>query len=479
MPEAAEIGGRFRRKPSGKDARPGDHRACAAAVQLERGPSGQDRIRAAGGLRGGPGAPSIERCCREIPATSRRVVCGPVNEGDIGLNIAELLHAAESAPPVAAAEVVADLMGGAIDATDVSFLIADYSGRALVRLGHDAEACGARRQGPETAQRVPLQGSVQGRVLERQSIEIDHREGEVRVVAPVSNRGDAIGVLEVTLPTAPDKVTEAVITDAARALGYLVVANRRFTDLYEWGRRTVPLSLAAEIQHRLLPESFACQGGQFTLSGWLEPSGNVAGDTFDFTVERDTLHLSITDAMGHAVGASLLATVLVGALRNARRGGRSLTDQVRRANKDLVEHSGADGFVTGQVARIDLRGGTASIVNAGHVLPLRLRDGKVDALTLTAELPFGTFENTAYTAQPLPLEPGDRLIFLTDGILERNAKDVDLAARLVESASMHPREAVQYLTRAVLDAADGDLQDDATLMCLDWYGGPPRHTRGT
>lgn len=389
-----------------------------------------------------------------------------------------MLRAAESAPPIAAAEILADLLARSIDATEVSFLIADYSGRTLVRLGHEADGCNGRRQGWETAQRVPLEGSVHGRVLERQCIEIDRRQGEVRVVAPVSNRGDAIGALEMTIPTVPGEATQGVITDAARALGYVVVANRRFTDLYEWGQRTVPLSLAAEIQHRLLPGSFTCEAGLFTLAGWLEPSGNVAGDTFDFTVERDTLHLSITDAMGHAVGASMLATVLVGALRNARRGGASLTDQVRRANEDLVEHSGTHGFVTGQVARIDLRAGTASIVNAGHVLPLRLRDGNVNALTLIAELPFGAFENTSYTAQPLPLEPGDRLIFLTDGMLERNAKHVDLAAHLVESASMHPREAVQHLTRAVLDGADGDLQDDATLMCLDWYGSPPRHTGG-
>jgi hypothetical protein len=43
----------------------------------------------------------------------------------------------------------------------------------------------------------------------------------------------------------------------------------------------------------------------------------VAGDTFDFSVDRDTLHLSITDAMGHEVDAAMLATLLVNALRNA------------------------------------------------------------------------------------------------------------------------------------------------------------------
>jgi hypothetical protein len=47
-------------------------------------------------------------------------------------------------------------------------------------------------------------------------------------------------------------------------------------------------------------------------------------------------------------------------------------------------------------------------------------------------------------------------------------------ALLVEGAGLHPREAVQHLVRAILEAADGELKDDAAAMCLDWHGGPPR-----
>ena len=39
---------------------------------------------------------------------------------------------------------------------------------------------------------------------------------------------------------------------------------------------------------------------------------------------------------------------------------------------------------------------------------------------------------------------------------------------------MHPREAVQHLVQAVLEATNGELNDDATVMCLDWHGGQPR-----
>jgi serine phosphatase RsbU (regulator of sigma subunit) len=76
--------------------------------------------------------------------------------------------------------------------------------------------------------------------------------------------------------------------------------------------------------------------------------------------------------------------------------------------------------------------------------------------------------------QPLPLQAGDRLMFLTDGMLERNAANVDIRALMIEGAQMHPREAVQHVVLALLEAAGGNLKDDATAMCVDWHGGPPR-----
>ena len=110
----------------------------------------------------------------------------------------------------------------------------------------------------------------------------------------------------------------AEIARLAHVLAFVVIANRRHTDLYEWGQRTRPLSLSAEIQHRLLPGPQTCEAGAFTLAGWLEPAATIAGDTFDYSLERDILHLSLTDAMGHGVAAALTATLCVGGLRHAR-----------------------------------------------------------------------------------------------------------------------------------------------------------------
>jgi serine phosphatase RsbU (regulator of sigma subunit) len=187
--------------------------------------------------------------------------------------------------------------------------------------------------------------------------------------------------------------------------------------------------------------------------------------------------VSITDAVGHQVAAALLATLLVGSLRNGRRKGLDLAAQAAYANDSLAENADPGQFVTGQLLRVDLGTGTAGIVNAGHPFPLRLRDGKVEELDLRIEPPFGVVPGKSFEVQRIPLEPGDRIVLLTDGMQERNAVDLDVEAALADSADLHPREVVHQLGAAVLDETGGDLRDDATMVCLDWYGGPPRGRR--
>ena len=154
-------------------------------------------------------------------------------------------------------------------------MIADFSGRSLNRLGHTvlSQEPGARRE--ETWRRVPLEGPY-GAALEGQRSVLLQEGANTRVLAPVTSRGEAVGVLELVLPFEPAAITLEDVELAAHQLAYMVIANRRYTDLFEWGQRTVPLSLAAEIQRRLLPASFTCEADQFTLAGWLDPAADDA-----------------------------------------------------------------------------------------------------------------------------------------------------------------------------------------------------------
>ena len=390
------------------------------------------------------------------------------------IDVGALLEQVEAAAPIDAVEVVATELGRMVDARAVTLLIADFSGRAVVRLTSAELVEGARGHGVEQAETIPLTGTLYERVLRTQRADVEAIGDGARMVVPVTDRGDAIGLLELDLPRYPSSDEILDISSAAHALAYVIIAARRHTDVFEWGQRSTPFALAAEIQRRLLPPAYTCEAGQFTLAGWLEPAASVGGDTFDYTLDRDSLQLSITDAVGHQVSAALVATLLVGALRNSRRKGLDLADQARYANDSLAEHAAPGQFVTGQLLRVDLKSETAVIINAGHTLPLRLRNGQVEEVDLVIEPPFGVVPDKSFTVQKFPLEPGDRIVFLTDGMQERNAASFDVAAALAASVDLHPREVVHELGAAVLKATGGDLRDDATMVCLDWYGGPPR-----
>ena len=158
------------------------------------------------------------------------------------LNLQALLASVEAAPPIDAAQVVAAALTDALRARDVSFLIADYSGRSLVRLSHvrraNADDDDANR---ERSQAVALAGTPHGRALAEQEIQIVPDFDGFRVFAPVTSRGEAVSVLELGFEDEPSQQTLATVSTGAHALAYFVIANRRFTDLFDWGQRSVPL----------------------------------------------------------------------------------------------------------------------------------------------------------------------------------------------------------------------------------------------
>lgn len=405
----------------------------------------------------------------------------PSRPGSVPSGITRVFELVEAAGPADAVDVAAAELLSTLGAERISFLMADLGGESLVRLRFPAHgdqprvAAPARGQAdrPERSESVKLAGSPYEGVLATQAVQVVAEGARFRVFAPVSDRGEALGVLEVLVATPPTDAFVKDVESAAHALAYVVIANCRHTDRFESMQRHAPFSLAAEIQRRLLPAAFTCETPQFTLAGWLEPAGQVGGDTFDYSVERGVLHASMTDAMGRGVTAAQLATLVVASLRNGRRAAVDLAEQAQWANDAMTLHAGPDQFVTGLLLRVDLSTGAMRAVNAGHPRPYRLRGGRVICLDLGPDVPLGAVVGYPYRVQDSELLPGDRLVVVTDGVVERQSPSAHLgvAAAVGETAALHPREMVHAFKESVLAATETFLDDDAAVLCIDWHGG--------
>jgi serine phosphatase RsbU (regulator of sigma subunit) len=290
---------------------------------------------------------------------------------------------------------------------------------------------------------------------------------------PVSMRTERLGVLAVISRAEPETDLFEVLNDVAQVLAYVLTGARRYTDQFETLRRRRDLGLAAEIQWELLPV-LAYELPRFSIAGALEPAYDIGGDTFDYAVSAQQLTVSITDAVGHGLRAAMLSSLTVSAMRNARRGGSTILDQARIANRHLSEQFSPAEFVTGLILQLEVATGRGSIINAGHPPPLLLRGGAVSIVPLLPDLPMGLSPETEYRLQAIELLPGDRLLLFTDGVDE--AHDVAgpqfglerVADMLRSHAELPPVEFVRRLTRAVTDYRAGPLADDATAVCLDW-----------
>jgi serine phosphatase RsbU (regulator of sigma subunit) len=379
----------------------------------------------------------------------------------------ELLPALDEAFPTLLVPVLSTFLAKHVGAERVGLLLIDYDLELLQRL--DPEG------GDEPVESIPVEQAPWGRAFTAQTSVTVPSDSVTTLYLPVSLRAERLGVLEVVLPGAVEAEVIRVLGQVAVTLAYVVRAAAAYSDIFERARRRRPLALASEMQWGLLPvRAFAAP--EFALAGQLVPAYEVGGDNFDYAIDADEVTVVVTDAMGHGLRASMLTALAVNALRCARRAGGGLTEQARAADRALFEQFGGEQFVTALLLNVHLPSGRAHVVGAGHPLPYRLRQGTAQPVPLDAQLPLGMFEATTYEEQEIDLRPGDRMLFVSDGVLEATSPqgeefgETRLEGAVLATATHDPHESVRMLVRSLLSYQQGSLRDDATLLCFDWYG---------
>ncbi|MFF5079029.1 PP2C family protein-serine/threonine phosphatase [Actinoplanes sp. NPDC000266] len=298
--------------------------------------------------------------------------------------------------------------------------------------------------------------------------------GAPRVLLPLTVWGDRLGVLRVELaePAGPDLVEQ--LSGLAGELAVALRAAEKDTDRYRQVSRRQRLTMAAELQWALLPGR-SLAGERFKLAGQLEPAYAMYGDHYDWALTGDRLTLTVLNGHGDGIEAALLTTIAVNAMRNARRSGANIVEQAELASDAVYSRYGGASHVATLLLEIDLTDGAVEAVDAGSPRALIAHEGDIRTVSLEQQLPLGMFGDGRYETQKFQLEPGDRLLVVSDGVHAATpAGRPEYGASALLSALRRtrlqpPAEAVGTVMRALRDYhADVEPDDDAVIVCLDW-----------
>lgn len=323
-----------------------------------------------------------------------------------------------------------------------------------------------------------VDGSLPGRAYTLQSmVEHDEPGGARRLWVPLLDGTERVGVVALTIDEVDDDV-RAYVRRLAGNIAHLFFSKGMYTDDYQRVRRRQDLTLAAEMQWNMLPP-LTISTPEISIAGLLEPAYHIAGDSFDYALNSEGLHFAIVDAMGHGLSSAIMANTVMSAYRHARRLALPLNEMYHAVDTVMAQQFGEDTFATAQFATIDVQTGLLSWVNAGHPPPILVRGRKaVRSLAAEPHLPvgFGAAPAAITTEQ---LEPGDRLLFFTDGVVEhRNAAgemfgEERLAERLLRhlNEQLPAAEVLRRLNRDLLELVGPDGPgDDATIVLVHWPG---------
>ena len=215
------------------------------------------------------------------------------------------------------------------------------------------------------------------------------------------------------------------LKSASGAITNFVSVGRDLTERRKREEQDVELRIAGAVQQRLFPVR-APAGRGFDIAGGAYPASMMCGDYFDYIpLPGERLGIVIGDVSGHGLGPALVMAETRAALRAYLQTQLDVGGVLHALNETLVRDLEEGRYVTMLLATLDARGRSLSYANAGHppgyvVSP----SGEVKAQLESTSPPLGMFpDRGTHAAVTVGLEPGDVVVFLTDGVTESQAPD--------------------------------------------------------
>jgi hypothetical protein len=333
----------------------------------------------------------------------------------------------------------------------------------------------------DRAETLAVDGSAAGWAYRTVSVRIDDDPDDLTVWLPLVDGAERVGVLGVRARTM-DAVRLRRCRLLAHTLALVVTSKRTYSDAIVARTRTQTMHAHTEMLRAFLPPR-SIGSTSVTSTGVLEPAYQLGGDAFDHSLTGRVLHAGIFDSMGHDLASGLTTAVALACCRNARRSRADLPGMVDTVDQALALWL-PDQFCTGVVCRLDADTGVLRWSTCGHPAPLLIRGQRVlhKALDRRPQPPMGLHAllgpGAEREAHEAALEPGDRVLLYTDGVIEaRRGGDEFGLDRFTDfiirsaAAGQQPAEILRLLMHDILDHHSGKLTDDATILLIEWH--PP------
>ncbi len=261
--------------------------------------------------------------------------------------------------------------------------------------------------------------------------------------------------------------------------------NEMVESLRDKERMGTELSLATEIQARMLPTDFPAfpDHTEFDLFASMSPAKEVGGDFYDFFLLDNThLVISAADVSGKGVPAALYMVVTKTLIRNYIQMGMAPEEAFSVVNHILCESNHTEMFVTAWLGVIDLVTGELTFVNAGHNPPyIRHKGGDFEPIRSLPGFVLGGMDGLIYKHKVIPLVPGDKIFLYTDGVTEATNPDQELygTERLCAYLDSHATDKAEEIVEGLRSDIDmfvgiADQFDDITMLLFDFKHNLPK-----